>query len=291
MIKSLQELSGKFPLISDGAWGTQLQSLGLSPGDCPDSWNLSFPEKVEQVARSYVEAGSQIILTNTFRSNRITLAEYGLAEKTAELNRRGVEISRKAAAQKAYAYVFASIGPSGRMLLTGEVSKESLLNAFSEQSEALASGGADALLIETMSDLDEALIALKAAKITGLPVVVSMVFDSGKNKNYTMMGESPERVARVLEEAGADAIGANCGQGIEGFISICSRLKNSSKLPIWIKPNAGLPEFVNGKTVYRSTPEQYVQHIPAMIKAGADFIGGCCGTSPEFIREMVKVLK
>jgi methionine synthase I (cobalamin-dependent) len=289
MIKSLQEISGKFPLISDGAWGTQLQSLGLSPGDCPDSWNLSFPEKVEQVARSYVEAGSQIILTNTFRSNRITLTEYGLAEKTAEVNRRGVEISRKAAAKKAY--VFASIGPSGRMLLTGEVDEESLLNAFSEQSETLATGGADALLIETMSDLNEALIALKAAKTTGLPVVVSMVFDSGKNKEFTMMGETPERIAKVLEEAGADAIGANCGQGIEGFVSICSRLKNSSKLPIWIKPNAGLPEFVNGKTVYRSTPGQFVQHIPGMIKAGADFIGGCCGTSPEFIREMVKVLK
>ena len=289
MIKSLQEISGKFPLISDGAWGTQLQSLGLSPGDCPDSWNLSFPEKVEQVARSYVEAGSQIILTNTFRSNRITLTEYGLAEKTAEVNRRGVEISRKAAAKKAY--VFASIGPSGRMLLTGEVNEESLLNAFSEQSETLATGGADALLIETMSDLNEALIALKAAKTTGLPVVVSMVFDSGKNKEFTMMGETPERIAKVLEEAGADAIGANCGQGIEGFVSICSRLKNSSKLPIWIKPNAGLPEFVNGKTVYRSTPGQFIQHIPGIIKAGADFIGGCCGTSPEFIREMVKVLK
>ncbi|OGB66451.1 MAG: hypothetical protein A2Y94_12815 [Caldithrix sp. RBG_13_44_9] len=289
MIKSLQELSRKFPLITDGAWGTQLQNLGLSPGDCPDSWNLSFPEKVEQVARSYVEAGSQVILTNTFRSNRITLAEYGLAEKTIELNRRGVEISRKAVAEKAY--VFASIGPSGKMLLTGEVDEVSLQKAFSEQAEALAGGGADALLIETMSDLNEALIALKAAKTTGLPVVVSMVFDSGKNKDFTMMGETPERVVKVLSMAGADAVGANCGQGIEGFLSICSRLKNSSNLPIWIKPNAGLPEYINGKTVYRTTPEQFVQHVPGLIKAGADFIGGCCGSSPDFIREMVKVLK
>lgn len=289
MIKSLQELSEKFPLITDGAWGTQLQSFGLSPGDCPDSWNLSFPEMVEQVARSYVEAGSQVILTNTFRSNRITLAEYGLAEKTEELNRKGVEISRKAAAGKAY--VFASIGPTGKMLLTGEVDEVSLQTAFSEQSEALKSGGADALLIETMSDLNEALIALKAAKNTGLPVVVSMVFDSGKNKDFTMMGETPERVVEVLSMAGADAVGANCGQGIEGFLSICSRLKNSSKLPIWIKPNAGLPEYIDGKTVYRTTPEQFVQHIPGLIKAGADFIGGCCGSSPDFIREMVKVLK
>ena len=184
MIKSLQEISGKFPLISDGAWGTQLQSLGLSPGDCPDSWNLSFPEKVEQVARSYVEAGSQIILTNTFRSNRIALDEYGLAEKTVEVNRRGVEMSRKAAAKKAY--VFASIGPSGRMLLTGEVNEVSLLNAFTEQSEALARGGADALLIETMSDLNEALIALKAAKTTGLPVVSIMPASSPSDARWSL---------------------------------------------------------------------------------------------------------
>jgi 5-methyltetrahydrofolate--homocysteine methyltransferase len=289
MIKSLQELSGKFPLVSDGAWGTQLQNLGLPAGECPDSWNLSFPEQVEQVARSYVEAGSQIILTNTFRSNRIALSEYGLAEKTFELNRRGVEISCKAATGKAY--VFASIGPTGKILLTGEVDEASLRTAFAEQSEALAGGGADALVIETMSDLKEALIALAAAKNTGLPVIVSMVFDSGKAKDYTMMGETPEQAVKALSAAGADAVGANCGQGIEGFIAICSRMKNSSKLPIWMKPNAGLPEHIDGKTVYRTNAGQFVEHVPELIKAGADFIGGCCGTDPDFIREIVKVLK
>jgi 5-methyltetrahydrofolate--homocysteine methyltransferase len=289
MMKSLKELTVKFPLVSDGAWGTQLQNLGLPAGECPDSWNLLFPDKVEQVARSYVEAGSQIILTNTFRSNRITLNEYGLAEKTIELNRKGVEISRKVATGKVY--VFASIGPTGKILLTGEVDEESLLAVFTEQSQALAKGGADALVIETMSDLKEALIALAAAKNTGLPVIVSMVFDSGKDKDHTMMGETPEQAVKALGEAGADAVGANCGQGIEGFVAICSRMKNSSELPIWMKPNAGLPEHINGKTVYRTTPGQFAKYVPGLIQAGADLIGGCCGTNPDFIREMIKVLK
>ncbi len=289
MIKSLKELSKKFPLISDGAWGTQLQNLGLTPGQCPDSWNLSHPDKVKKVARCYVEAGSQIILTNTFRSNRIALEEYGLADHTLEINRKGVEISRQAA--EGNAHVFASIGPSGKMLVTGEVEETALHSAFLEQAEALAEGGAEALLIETMSDLKEALVALKAAKTTGLPVIVSMVFDSGKEKDHTMMGQTPEQCAEALEAAGADGIGANCGQGIAGFISICSRLKKSSHLPIWIKPNAGLPEIIDGKTVYRTTPRQFARYVPDVLRAGADFIGGCCGTNPDFIREIVHILK
>ncbi len=289
MIKSFPELSENFPLVSDGAWGTQLQNLGLTPGHCPDSWNILHPDKVKQVAQSYIEAGSQIILTNTFRSNRIALKEYELADRTVELNRRGVEISRQAAMRKAY--VFASIGPSGKMLVTGEVEEAALQAAFLEQAKALADGGADALLIETMSDLKEALVALRAAKSTGLPVIVSMVFDSGKEKDYTMMGQTPEQCAKALKAAGADGIGANCGQGIEGFINICSRLKQSSQLPIWIKPNAGLPEIINGATIYRTTPQQFARYVPDLIRAGADVIGGCCGTTPDFIREIVKILK
>lgn len=288
MIKSLNELSGKFPLVSDGAWGTQLQNLGLTPGQCPDSWNILQPDKVKQVAQSYIEAGSQIILTNTFRSNRITLEEYGLADRTLELNRKGVEISRQAAEGKAY--IFASIGPSGKMLVTGEVEEATLHAAFLEQARALADSGADVLLIETMSDIKEAAVALQAAKSTGLPVIVSMVFDSGKEKDYTMMGQTPEQCAQALKLAGADGIGANCGQGIEGFITICSRLKRSSQLPIWIKPNAGLPEIIDGKTVYRTSPQQFACYVPDLIRAGADFVGGCCGTNPDFIREIVKIL-
>jgi methionine synthase I (cobalamin-dependent) len=238
------------------------------------------------VARAYVEAGSQVILTNTFRANRLTLAGHGLAEKAAEINRAGAAISRRAAQGRAH--VFASIGPSGKLLMTGETTEEELRAAFAEQAQALADGGAEAILIETMSDLAEARLALSAARETGLPVVVSMVFDSGRNKDRTMMGATPEQVARELDEAGADALGANCGSGIAAYIPICRRLRAATGRPIWIKPNAGLPELIEGRTLYRTTPEEFASHVPALIEAGANFIGGCCGTGPEFIRRIVE---
>lgn len=272
------------PVLTDGAWGTELQKLGLGPGDLGDAWNLDYPERVEQVARSYVEAGSRIILTNTFRANRIALASHGLAGKVPELNRAGVEISRKAAGDRAR--VFASMGPSGKLLMTGEIAKEELRAAFSEQAQALAEGGADALVIETMSDLEEAVLALQEARKTGLPVVVSMVFDTGRQKDRTLTGVTPEQAAQALASHGADVIGANCGQGIENFMEICRRLKAASELPVWIKPNAGLPELAGDRVVYNTTPEAFAGNVPALIGAGADFIGGCCGTDPRFIRAL-----
>ncbi|MGQ9904182.1 MAG: homocysteine S-methyltransferase family protein [Anaerolineae bacterium] len=276
------------PVLTDGAWGTMLQSLGLPVGDCPDAWNLVCPERVEQVARAYVDAGSQIILTNTFGANRITLERHGLASQAAAINRAGVEISKRAAAERAK--VFASIGPSGKMLMMGEVSEEDLRAAFEEQAQALAAGGADGIVIETMSDLGEIKVALAAAKATGLPVVASMTFDSGKNKDRTLMGVTPEEAAEELANAGADAIGANCGQGIEGYVSICKRLHAATALPVWIKPNAGLPEMVNGQIMYRVTPQAFAAYAPAMRNAGASFLGGCCGSNPDFIRALAEAL-
>lgn len=284
----IDELVRGGPVLTDGAWGTQLQERGLGPGECPDAWNLSHPEQVEEVARAYVSNGSRIILTNTFRSNRLALARYGLEGRVTEINRAGVEISRRAAGSEAL--VFASVGPSGRLLLTGETSEEELENAFSEQVRALAEAGADGLVIETMADLNEARIALAAALTTGLPVVVTMVFDSGRNKDRTMMGVTPEQAARELEQAGAHVIGANCGQGVAGYVEICRRLRGATSRPIWIKANAGLPEAVEGRTVYRTSPQEYAAHVPSLIEAGASFIGGCCGTTPEFIRAMARVL-
>jgi methionine synthase I (cobalamin-dependent) len=282
MKKLIEDLVKDGTIIRVGSWGTQLQELGLPVGDCPDIWNLTNPDLVEKVAKSYVDAGSKIILTNTFRSNKIALNDFGFADKAKEINKAGVEISKKAANGKAF--VFASAGPSGKMLMTGEVSEDEIYDAFKEQSEAIADAGADGIIIETMSDLAEAQIALKAAKETGLPVVVSMVFDSGKDKEFTFMGNSPEQVSAELKEAGTDVIGANCGQGIEGFLNICKRLKASSELPIWIKPNAGMSEFNGTKAVYKTTPEDFTKYVPEILNAGADFIGGCCGTSPEFIK-------
>ncbi len=276
-------------MLTDGAWGTQLQERGLQAGECPDAWNLLYPERVEQVARAYVEAGSQVILTNTFRANRLALERYGLAERTADINRAGVEISRRAAAGKAL--VFASIGPSGRMLVAGETTEDELMATFREQARALAEAGADAIVVETMADLTEARLAVTAALETGLPVVASMVFDSGRNKDRTMMGVTPEQAARELSAVGAHVIGANCGQGIAGYVEICRRLHAATDRPIWIKPNAGLPEMVEGKAVYRVTPAEFASYVPALLEAGASFVGGCCGTTPDFIRAIASTLR
>ncbi len=270
------------PALTDGAWGTQFLAMGLSPGELGDGWNLSHPDRVETVARSYVEAGSRIILTNTFRSNRIALTPHGLADKVRDLNSAGVAISRRAANGRAL--VFASMGTSGKLLLSGDVTLEELAAAFGEQAQALASAGADAVVLETMTDLAETTLAVHAVHQAGLPVVASMVFDSGKNRDRTMMGATPEQVAAELSTAGADVIGANCGQGIEGYVEICRRLQAATERPLWIKPNAGLPQLAGGQPVYKTTPEEFASHIPSLIDAGADFIGGCCGTTPAFIR-------
>ncbi len=278
----LPDLLGHGPVLTDGAWGTELQKRGLAPGECPDPWNLRHPDRVSEVARAYVAAGSQVILTNTFRANRITLAEYGLASDTVAINRAGVWLSREAAG--AGVRIFASMGPTGKVLAAGEISGDDVRTAFEEQAAALAEGGADALLIETMSDPEEAALALAAARRTGLTVVVSFTFDTGRNKDRTMTGATPETAARRMAEEGADAVGANCGMGIADYVPVCRRLREATSLPVWIKPNAGLPEVEDGRTIYRTTPEAFAESLPALVEAGANFLGGCCGTSPEFIR-------
>jgi len=280
----IEKLLAEAPVITDGAWGTQLQARGLGPGECPDAWNLTRPGRVAEVAQAYIAAGSRVILSNTFGANRFVLSRHGLEKKTAEINRAGVEISRRAAG--AGAYVFASMGPSGKMLLAGEVTAEELRAAFLEQACALKEGGADAVVAETMSDPAEAAIAVQAVRAAGLPVVASMVFDSGKDKDRTMTGATPEQTAAQLEEAGADVIGANCGQGIEGYVKVCARLRAATRLPLWMKPNAGLPEIEDGRTVYRVSASGFAAQAPALIKAGAGFIGGCCGSTPEFIQAL-----
>lgn len=285
----LQQLLHSVPVLTDGAWGTELQKRGLAPGEIGDGWNIAHPDKVAAVARSYVNAGSEIILTNTFRSNRVALRGHRSAEQIKELNRAGVQISRSAAGNKAR--VFASMGPSGKLLMAEEIAEQELYEAFTEQAKALAEAGPDAIVIETMSDLAEACIALDAAQATGLPTVVCMVFDSGKNQDRTLTGVTPERAARELTARGADVIGANCGKGIDGFIGICQRLHASTDRPIWIKSNAGLPRMSGDSIVYDMTAEEFASHVPQLVSAGASYVGGCCGTNPEFIRAMAAQLR
>jgi len=281
MHKLISELQDRGPVVTDGAWGTQLQSRGLPQGHSPDEWNLSHPDQVEEVAQAYVAAGSQVVLTNTFQANRLALTGHGLGDQTEAVNRAGVEISRRASDGRAL--VFASIGPTGKMLLAGETTEEELSSVYAEQVEALVSAGPDALIIETMSDLEEAKLALGAAKETTLPVIVSMVFDSGKDQDRTMMGVTPEKVVEELLASGADVIGANCGQGPATYVDICRRMRDTCELPIWIKPNAGLPRIDGDQVVYDTTPAEFADYGPALVQAGALFVGGCCGTTPEFI--------
>ncbi len=282
----LQKWLADGPLVTDGAWGTELQKRGLAAGEVPDSWNLAHPERVEEVAAAYVEAGSRIILTNTFRSTPIALAAAGLESSTEAINRAGVAISKKAAAGKAL--VFASIGPTGKLLMTGDVEPEAVRAAFARQAEALAAGGADALVIETMSDIEEARLALDAARGTGLPVVVSFAFDSGRKLDRTMTGATPEQAAQMAVEGGADAVGANCGAGPEAFAEVCRRLRVACELPVWLKPNAGMPSVVDGKVVYAASPAEFAVSVAGLLGAGASFVGGCCGTNPEFIRALAE---
>ena len=285
----IEQLIASGPVVIDGAWGTELQARGLALGTFPEAWNLSNPEHVSDVAKAYVAAGSQIVLTNTFSANRLRLAEDSLVDRVAEINRQGVRISRAAAAGRVR--VFGSIGPTGKLLLDGSVTPDEMKSAFEEQVRALVEAGVDALVIETMSDLAEAEIAVKAAGATGRPVVACMVFDSGKDKDRTMMGATPELAAKKLTAAGADVIGANCGQGVAGFFPICRRLRAATDRPIWIKANAGLPTLLDGRATYSAKPEEFADYAAGLVKLGANFVGGCCGTRPDFIRAISQLLR
>ncbi len=277
------------PTILDGSWGTLLQTMGLPAGTCPDAWNIERPDQVEAIGRLYVEAGSQIIVTNTFRANRLTLARHGLGDRVRDVNRAGARASLAAA--RGRAKVFASVGPSGKLLAAGDTNPDELRATFEEQTRALAEESIDGLVLETFSDLEEIGIALAAAKATGLPVVACMLFDSGAQRDRTMMGIKPEQAVEALAEAGADAVGSNCGRGIASFPQLVRRLRQATDLPLWLKPNAGLPQLADGLPAYEITPAEFAVTTKELVDAGADFVGGCCGTSPDFIRAISSALR
>lgn len=279
------------PLLTDGAWGTEMQKLGAKPGEMCDLWNVEHPERVLTVAKSYVDAGSHVILTNTFNSNRIVLGRHGLEARVAELSKAGAEISKRAAAGKAY--VFASIGPTGKMVSMDELSQEEVAEIIAEQAVALAAGGADAIVIETQTDIAEAEAGLQACmKACTIPIGLSFTFDSGKEGDRTMMGVSIEDAYAVAVDNGASFVGANCGAGIETFVKLADKFAACGKdLPIWIKGNAGMPTVDGqGKTIYKALPQVYADAVEPLLAAGARFIGGCCGSSPAHIKAMADKL-
>ncbi len=281
---------GKF-LISDGAWGTLLQGKGLKAGECPELWNIENPDAVYEVAKSYVDAGSDMILTNSFGGSRYKLEKYGLENKVSEINRKAAEISKSAVSGQ---FVFGSVGPTGKILMMGETTEDELYEVFKEQTVALADGGADAILIETMSDLEEAKIAVKAAKEnTQCEIICTMTFEKTVDGAFkSMMGVSPLQMVDEIIPAGADIIGANCGNGTEGMISIVKEIRSvNTDIPVLIHANAGMPVYEDGKTVFPETPEEMASYLEEIKEAGANIFGGCCGTTPEHIAKLKEKLK
>jgi 5-methyltetrahydrofolate--homocysteine methyltransferase len=283
----IEELKQNKILLSDGAWGTLLQAKGLLPGECPELWNITHRKEVLEIAESYVLAGSDIIETNSFGGSIFKLSQYGLGDRVAEINRAAAAISREAAGNDRH--VAGSIGPTGKMLLMGDVTEDELYDAFRMQAVALEAGGSDIIIVETMTAVDEASIAVKAVREnTKCTTIVTMTFSESLNGEYhTMMGVSPEEMVFAMKEAGAHIIGSNCGNGIEDMIGIVKAIRSAdSTIPVMIQANAGVPEFIDGQTVFRESPEMMASFIPAILKAGANIVGGCCGTTPEHIRQM-----
>ena len=285
--KITQALKAGKILISDGAWGTFLHKKGLKPGECPELWCIDRSDDVLDVAKNYIDAGADMVETDSFGGSCFKLSHYGLADRAAEINEAAAKISRKAAGEDHW--VIASIGPTGKMLVTEEVTEEELYDAFKTQAIAFEKGGADAACIETMSDIGEAREAVKAVKEnTKLEVICTFTFEKTVQGEYrTMMGVDPVSAMNAVIEEGAQIVGANCGNGIERMIDIVSQMRSINKdIPILVHANAGLPKNVDGKDIFPESPQDMAALAPKLAAAGANIIGGCCGTTPDHIKAM-----
>jgi 5-methyltetrahydrofolate--homocysteine methyltransferase len=291
MNRPLERLRSGEILCGDGAWGTQLMARGLKPGDSPEALNLSNPEALVEVARLYVDAGADLITTNTFGGSSLKLEAYSLDGETERINAAAIEVLKPVVAGKAY--ISASIGPTGKLLKPyGETEPEQIAESFARQVGAVIEAGTDIVCVETMIDLTEARLAIEAARAVSseIPILATMTFDKTPRGYFTMMGVSIQQACDGLTEAGADAVGSNCGNGIEKMIEIAAEFMEHSKLPVVIQSNAGVPEILGDEVVYPETPEFMAERIPKLIDLGVKIIGGCCGTGPDHIKAFRAVI-
>lgn len=287
MEQLLERLRRGRVLVADGALGTMLMQQGLEPGQCPESVNLTRPETLESIARGYLKAGADIIQTNTFGASPQKLAQYKLEHETVAVNRNAVLAVRNVVGERAY--VCGSCGPSGRILKPyGDTDPTEVCSSFRRQMEILIDAGVDCICVETMVDLAEAALAIKAARDVSpaIPVMATMTFDATPKGFFTIMGVDIQRAASGLRDAGADVVGSNCGNGIENMIKIARDFRTCSDLPLIFQPNAGVPETRDGALSYGETPVFMAEKAKELIVAGASIIGGCCGTTPEHTKAL-----
>ncbi len=287
--------AGEF-LVFDGGYGTMLFAAGLLNGACPELWNDTHPDVVRGIHAGYFDAGSDLVETNTFGGTRLKLNEYGLGDRTRELNEKGARLAWAAA--PATGYVAGSIGPTSRLPAEyeplGDTTDEEYGETFREQAEALAEGGVDLFAVETMMFPQEATAAIRACKeVTDLPVMATMFFQYEElhDRDRTMWGESPAEVAKNLLAAGADVVGMNCGRGPDRAIAIIREMRQVTGAPLVAYPNAGLPVTRGDEVSYELGPEEMVRDYPALLDAGASVVGACCGSTPEHIRLIAGVVR
>lgn len=295
MRKRLQDAARERPLLGDGAMGTQLMLAGLDQGNCGEAWNLDHPERVLQIQRRYVEAGSECLLTNTFGGSRIMLNRHSHAGAVAAINAAAVRIARDAFGDR-QGYVIGDVGPFGGLMEPyGEFTEEQVREAFREQVAALVGAGADAIIIETQTSLEELQLGLNAAREAGAACVIgSMAYDVTLDGSTfrTMMGIDPERAAAFMEAHGADVVALNCGTGMnmERARDAVLRYREITSLPIMVQPNAGQPKLVAMKVVYDETPEHMARGVAPLLEIGTSIIGACCGSTPDHIRAFRKAM-
>jgi 5-methyltetrahydrofolate--homocysteine methyltransferase len=291
MTNFFERLKQEKVLVSDGAIGSLLFEKGLNPGDCPERFNLERPDVLAEIVQAYLQAGADILQTNTFGASPLKLADYKLEDKTEEINQRAVEIVKQIVGSKAL--VSGSVGPTGKMLTPyGDVEPATMKDNYKRQISTLIDSGADLLCIETMTDLNEAIIAVETAREISqdIPIIATMTFDVTPKGCVTIMGNMVAEVCKNLEAAGANVIGSNCGNGTKNMIVIAQEFIDNSQLPIIIQSNAGLPSVINNSVVYQETPSDFNEFSKTLIDMGVSIIGGCCGTTPDHIRAIRQFL-